>query len=167
MPRRFVISWIKATERMGQRRTQESKAHMVPWHYKPNNRLMRFCLRSHYHLHHHQKECQEKGSTSYVSGRPKPMRHKMWTSGVRSYLHHSSVSTSNGIYQQNMSTRKDKGSELKICEGILAVSAFLSLAGPMQARRPSSSESVTQQSSPKFSIPGALRFVLYKYYAID
>ena len=76
----------------------------------------------------------------------------------------SSVSTSNATYLQ---TRNAKGSELQIYEGIPAVSAFLSLAGPMQARRPSSSESVTQQSSPKFSIPRALRFVLYKHYAID
>ena len=67
-----------------------------------------------------------------------------------------------------MATWKDKRFKLKFYEGIPTVSAFLSVAGPMRARRPSSSECVIQQSSPKFSIPRVMRFVLYtQHYAIE
>jgi len=63
-----------------------------------------------------------------------------------------------------MLTRKEKGSELNIYEGIHDISVCLSLVGPMQAKQPYSSESAIQQNSPKFSIPGAVRFVLHTQY---
>jgi len=68
--------------------------------------------------------------------------------------------------QHNMSTQKDKGFKPKFYDRRPAISVLLSLARPMQARQPSSSESVLQQNSPKFSIPRAMRFMLYTWHYV-
>ena len=81
MPRRFMII---SRRRMQESRTSKdqgshvmSQLHTVT----PTSQAMRLCLCFHHHLERKKRECQEKCSTSYVSGRPKA------TPRVRSNLH--------------------------------------------------------------------------------
>ena len=156
MPRSFMISRRRTQEsRTG---VQTSKTHMLcHCDYKPSDDWCIFVFVSTTSIRRRKNVKRNARQVTFLEDQNPPRGYAVISTN-------SSVSTSNATYLQ---TRNAKGSELQIYEGIPAVSAFLSLAGPMQARRPSSSESVTQQSSPKFSIPRALRFVLYKHYAID